>query len=136
MEATENRTQRERVSARPRINISEDADEHGESWHKQAIIRYADIVRLVGPEPADVPCERWGRASTCSRRPCDPCYERGEWEGAILSIVREATDWWLYGSGYGVEGCPGRPFSDVPAVYRHRKHPGVVVVTWGGGLDI
>lgn len=134
MQATE--TTRERITARPRINVSEDRPEHGESWSVRALLLYADIVRMVGEEPADEPCERWGRASSCSRRHCDPCHERQEWEYGVLDIVREATDWGLYGSGYGVEGCPGRPFSDTPSVYRHKHHRGVVVVSWGGGLDI
>ena len=134
MEATETKDKRSRIPARPRINMIEGGDY--ESWHRKALIRYTDIVRLVGPEPEDRPCERWGRVSSCSRRPCEPCEERGEWEGAILEIVREATDWSLYGSGHGVEGCPGRPYADTPGVYRHAKHRGVVVVSWGGGLDI
>lgn len=136
MEATESKTVRRNIAARPRINTSEDADEFGESWHKRALIRYSDIVRLVGEEPEDLPCERWGHVSSCRRRPCDPCSERSEWEGAVLDVVREATDWGLWGSGYGVEGCPGRPFADTPSVYRHKRHPGVVVVSWSGGLDI
>jgi hypothetical protein len=148
MQSMETETRRGRIPARPRVNTTESGDY--ESWHRRALIRYADIVRLVGEEPADEPCERWGRVSSCSRRPCDPCYTRGEWEGEILSIVRDATanpgadpangegcsGWGLYGSGYGVEGCPGRPYADNPHVYRHKRHPGVVVVSWSGGLDI
>jgi hypothetical protein len=131
MEATETR---ERIAARPRINVRESGDY--ESWHKQAVMRYADIVRLVGEEPTDEPCERWGYASRCRRRRCDACYTRDRWEDGVLDIVREATEWGLFGSGYGVEGCPGRPFADTPSVYRHARHPGVEMVTWGGGLDI
>jgi len=134
---TEEKAVRERISARPRLNTSEDRPEHGESWHVQALIRYSDIVRLVGEEPEDLPCERWGRVSSCSRRPCDPCSERSEWEEGILNIVREATDWSLYTYGCNsAYDCTGRPFAHAPAVYRHKRHPGVIVVSWGGGLDI
>jgi hypothetical protein len=125
---------RARIVARPRINTRERGDY--ESWYRRAFVLYADIVRMVGEEPADEVCERWGRRSACRRRPCDPCYERGEWEEGVLAIVREATDWSLWGSGHGVEGCPGRPYADEPHVYRHAKHRKVVVVSWSGGLDI
>jgi len=131
---TETKAVRLNIPARPRINATESGDY--ESWQKRALIRYADIVRLVGEEPEDRPCERWGRASFCSRRPCEACEERSDWEAAILTIVREATDWGLWGSGHGCEGSPGRPYADNPSVYRHKQHPGVVVVSWGGGLDV
>jgi hypothetical protein len=130
-------TVRRRLSERPRINVSESCDEMGESWHRQALIRYSDIVRLVGEEPEDRPCERWGRRSSCDRRPCEPCEERSDWEGAILDIVREATEWglWRYGCDSAYD-CTGRPFAWAPSVYRHARHRGVVVVSWSGGLDI
>lgn len=131
---TESKTKRERIEARPRINTSEGGDY--ESWHRRALIRYTDIVRLIGEEPADLPCERWGTASQCSRRLCDVCATRFEWEAEVCEIIRGATDWALFGSGYGVEGCPGRPFADAPHIYRHKRHPGVLVMSWSGGLDI
>lgn len=132
MEAT--RSTRNRIPARPRINATEGGDR--ESWHRRAFIRYADIVALVGPEPEDLPCERWGYVSSCKRRPCEPCEERGDWEEGILDLVRDATGWGLWGSGYGVEGCPGQLFSGEPHIYRHKRHRGVVVVSWGGGRDV
>jgi hypothetical protein len=135
VQAIETKTKRRQLSARPRINIQEDREDR-ESWSVKALLLYSDIVRLVGEEPEDRPCERWGHVSRCTRRPCDACWERTEWEDGILDIVREATDWGLYGSGHGVEGCPGRAFVDTPSVYRHRHHPRVVIVSWGGGLDI
>jgi len=133
---TETETQRAHVKASPRMNTSEHRPEHGESWHVKAIMSYADVVRLIGEEPEDLPCERWGRVSSCRRRACDPCEERAEWESGVLGLVQSVTDWGLYGSGYGVEGCPGRRYCDTPSVYRHARHPGVVVVTWSGGIDI
>lgn len=148
MIGTENETRRGRIPARPRINTRESGD--WESWDKRALIRFSDIVRLVGPEPT-ADCERYS-LGVCSgsRRPCEACEARNDWEGLILDIVRDATadasadpangecgqGWGLFGSGHGVEGCPGRRFTDAPSVYRHARHPGVVVVSWGGGLDI
>jgi len=146
---TESKTRRGRIPARPRINTSESGDWEG--WHRRAFIRYADIVRLVGEEPEDLPCERWGRVSSCSRRPCDPCHERSDWEEAILDLVRDATanpsadpangegcqGWGLYEfNTRNAYDCTGKPFAHAPSVYRHKRHPGVVVVSWGGGLDV
>jgi len=133
MQATETRT---RLNERPRINIRESEDECGESWSRDATMLYSDIVRIVGPEPTD-PCERSERYRCGSRRPCAACEARGDWADAILAIVREATDWGLYGYNLNAAYSPtGRPFAHEPAVYRHARHPKVVCVTWSGGLDI
>ena len=136
MEATEQRAERVRMPARPRINIKEEACETGESWHRQAIILYRDVVRLVGEEPT-ADCERWGSVSSCRRRHCDPCSEWEEWEDAIRDIVREATDWGLHRFGCdSAYDCTGRQFSHGSYVTRLPKHPGVVMVSWSGGRDI
>jgi hypothetical protein len=119
-----------RIPARPRLNVRSGGDR--ESWWKKATLRAVDFA----PEPEDTPCERWGYASRCDRRPCDSCAERGEWESEVLSVVQEATGWGLYGTGNGCEGRPGRPFASQPDVYRHKRHSGVIVVSWSGGLDI
>jgi hypothetical protein len=138
MEATETKTTRERISARPRINTSDGGDY--ESWHKRAIIRYADVVRLVGEDPVDADCEKGNLYAGCSERsryPCDPCYARREWDEGVRDIVRAATDWGLHRFGCDSPyDCTGRQFSHGSSVYRHKRHPGVVVVTWSGGLDI
>jgi hypothetical protein len=98
----------------------------------------SDIERIVGAEPEDQPCERWGRDLRCGshRRPCDVCMEHDEWAEAILHIVREATDWGLYGYGQNNAYMTGRPFAHDPSVYRHARHPGVIVVSWSGGWDV
>lgn len=138
MEATQQKTQRGRIEARPRINTAEDDD--GESWHRQALIRYTDIVRLVGEEPTDADCEQGNHYAGCSetsRYPCDPCYARREWDDGVRDIVREATDWGLHRFGCDSPyDCTGRMFSHGSYVYRVKGHQGVVKVTWSGGLDI
>jgi hypothetical protein len=119
---------RKRVEARPRMNTRETCTPCGESWVKRALIRYEDVLRLVGPEPPEE-CERLG----CDRRPCDVCRARVRWESPLLDVVQEVTGWWLCATAHN---HPGRPFAWAPSVYRHFRHPGVVVVSWTGGLDV
>jgi hypothetical protein len=135
MEATENRTQRRQLSARPRINTQETGEMGDEYWHRRALILTSDIVRLVGPAP-EGECEREFSLCPSYRRPCSYCYGCAEWEQAVLAIVSEATGWGLNGYGLNSAHMTGRPFAREGQACINARHPKVVTVTWSGGWDI
>lgn len=121
-----------------RVNTSGSGQPGEEHWSRRALVRASDLPSA----PESQECERGtddeerGWRSCSKRYPCPTCYAWSEWDEAVLDVVREATGWGLFGSGEGCEGCPGRPYLETPHPYVHRRHPGVVVVSWGGGLDI
>lgn len=115
---------RRRVSARPRMNVREVGD--SESWYRRVVMRAKDLPPLPPGECAE----------PCGRTPCDFCWAYEEWERRILDIVAEATNWSLAETPLASYSPTGRPFCNRAHVYRHVRHPGVVVVSWSGGLDI
>lgn len=113
-----------RLPARPRMNVREHGD--AESWHCSATMRLRDLPALPEGE-----C-----TAPCGRTPCDHCWAYEKWEQKVLDIVAEATGWQLSETPLSAYSPTGRPFCNRAHAYQLRKHPGVVRVTWSGGLDI
>lgn len=128
---TKDQVKVKRLPARPRMNTRQVGD--GESWRCVATMWYDDAVRLVGPEPTGA-CERdpIHGCPSYTRRPCEACADRRDWESNILGLVAQETGWRLYSFARG----PGYAFASAPSIYRPRKRPAMLRVTWSGGLDI
>lgn len=125
MRETQERAKRKRAPARPRMNTKETGN--GESWFRRAIMRYSEAAAIVGECPADPDDCGW-----CGSSRCGACDDRNEWDHKVLSLVSRETNWTLFRFGCAA----GKPFASAPSVYRPRKHPKFLVVTWMGGLDI
>lgn len=123
-----------RLSARPRMNARSSGD--GESWNVSVIMFLSDAEKFVGRPRPVVECKREFVCYPDSRRKCEACAERFDWDASILRIVTNETEFAFYAYSSG----PGRPFAHEPCVYVPKrssdKRKPVLRISQHGGLDI